>query len=166
MSVPNESFDVKNFTNTNLIIKFVYNFEYFDSFEDSPILTINNIDVIIRYFTIRNEFILAPGKGWSIIFYTPVSYINLNMIKLYEMSPCEKIKALFKSFTIQTMDGMFIISNIDDLRDEYIRKISSTSHPRYILEIYEDLIPSMYDGLGVEAIFAPDLIPKLTDNSH
>jgi hypothetical protein len=111
---PQEDFDVKNFTNTSLVIKY----EFSESLEDYKLLpenyqklTINNIDVIIpRFLTKYNELIFAPGKSKTIIYYH--NDFRLDLIKLYEMSPCEKIKAIFKSFTIQTMDGMFIISNI------------------------------------------------------
>jgi len=116
-----ESFLITNLSSEELIINFEYN-----EFESTR-LTINNVDVYIRYTTPDTTWLLRPNRHISIIYYEPVFNLRENDMEYYydrlaEIPFSEKAKASFKSFSVYTADGESIIKDIDELCTANIRQ--------------------------------------------
>jgi len=126
-----ESFDIENLINSPLIIKFEYNYYQNGEFRMQKIE-----DIEIAFFTYSEsmEEILNPNNSTNMINYSPISDMSLN--KLNKISPSKKIRALFKSFSVQTIEGRYIIRSLDDIHDDII----VIRGDRYSLVITEELL--------------------------
>ena len=126
-----ESFDIENLINFPLIIKFEYNYYQNGEFRMQKIE-----DIEIAFFTYSEnmEEIINPNNSTNMINYSPVSDMSLN--KLNKISPSKKIKTLFKSFSVQTIDGRYIINSLDDIHDDII----VIKGDRYSIIINEELL--------------------------
>ena len=137
-----ESFDIENLCNSVIIVKFEYNFYQNGEFYMQKI---ENIEIVLRFFIEDIEIssfghsesinvLINPNNIINIINYSPFSDMSLS--RLNKISPSKKIKSLFKSFSVQTINGRYLISCLEDINDEII----VIKGDRYCLIIDEELL--------------------------
>jgi hypothetical protein len=95
-------------------------------------------EIKISLFTYKTweNFILKPKSSCDIINYFPVSDYGETYYerkKLEEKTFNEIARAIFKTFSITTIDGEIKIKDIDELCDSSIKTVGM----HYILEIHE-----------------------------
>jgi hypothetical protein len=135
-----ESFSVFNFTDKELII----NFEIFDYPEKPWFLDMYGINVWITWINgglnadeRTAEGIITPGDEQIIITYLPYydwDEMEYYFEKLGEFSLYEKMMLIFRTFSIRTIEGEYIIRDIDDLRNAAVIKYNYS----YYLKIYDE----------------------------
>ena len=134
LTLSEERFLIVNLSNEDLVI----NCEYLELPTEIPWVHDNNgINIIINYWIHSGETILMPSRDYyGIISYRPEANTWNDYFyffdKLSELSLSEKMKSIFKTFSIRTMGGEYIIMEIDDLGSGNIIKIGNA----YILEIH------------------------------
>ena len=130
-----ERFLILNLTS----LEFLIDLEYFISPTTADrFQRMGNIDIIISYFK-STESIIKPGEDYfGVLSYYPFANnwdeFTYYRTKLGELSFGEKMKAIFKTFSMRSSDGRYIIMDIDDLINANIKKLGDS----YILEIYDE----------------------------
>ena len=135
LSLTEERFLIINYSRNTLIISHEY---LCNDDEIFWVQKLNNIDVRLTNWLRVEEVVLEPSSGFlGTISYMPIAD-NWNDYRrffsfIHELPFGVKMREIFKTFSIRTIDGDYIIRDIEDLCIFNIRKVDLS----YILEIYD-----------------------------
>jgi hypothetical protein len=131
-----ENFSIYNYTNKIIIIECEYIVAYKNRLWRQRI---NNIPVTVDAWA-TGYMRIKPNHAFPVVGYFPTPENHSEFfdtyyfrIKIAEMPFCEKMRAIFKSFSIRTIDGEFIINDLDDLCNAKIEYVGDD----YVLKIFE-----------------------------
>jgi len=145
-----ERFVIRNNSKKKLIISYEFLCEYRYDYHGYPdtmfwLQKINgNLNVRITNYLGDKEVVLEPRSDYrQVVSYLPHP-VNLNswdeydkiLFSIRELSFGEKIRSIFKTFSIRTEDGIYIIKDIEDLCNNII--YNEEGFYRYLLEIYDE----------------------------
>jgi len=145
-SLIRERFIIRNNSKETLIISHEFLCEYRYDYRGYPnnmhwIQKINDIDVEINNWLRDKEDVIKPRSYYfEVIYYLPSTWKTLDDFSylfslIQEMPFGEKMRAIFKNFSIRTEDGIYIIKDIEDLCNINVEKLNETT---YLLEIYDE----------------------------